>query len=46
MYLHVEMSENGRKNVFRDEQTTNKVPLVFLDVKVLTQWYESRFLSL
>ena len=46
MYLQVKMSENGRKTVFRDEKTTNKVTLVFLDVKVLTQWYESRLLLL
>ena len=36
MYLQVKMLQNGTKNVFSDEQTTNKVPLVFLDVKVLT----------
>ena len=31
------MLENGRKNIFRDKQTTIKVPLMFLDVKVLTE---------
>ena len=31
------MQENGRKNIFRYKQTTNKVPLMFLDVKVLTE---------
>ena len=31
------MPENGRKNVFREKQTTKKVPLMFLDVKVLTE---------
>ena len=36
MYLQVKIPENGRKNVFRDKQTTNKVSVVFLDVKVLT----------
>ena len=24
------MPQNGRKNIFRDKQTTNKVPLTFL----------------
>ena len=37
MYLKVKMPENGRKNVFKGKQTTNKVPLMFLDVKVLTE---------
>ena len=46
MYLQVKMSENGRKNLFRDEQTTNKVAVLFLDVKVLTQLYESCLLLL
>ena len=31
------MPENGRKNNFRDKQTTNKVPLIFSDVKMLTE---------
>ena len=42
MYLQVKMPENGTKNIFREQQTRNKVPLVVLDVKVLTQWCESR----
>ena len=29
------MPENGRKNIFRDKETTNKVPLTCLAVKVL-----------
>ena len=29
------MLQNSRKNIFRVKQTTNKVPLIFLDVKVL-----------
>ena len=38
------MKENGRKNIFGDNQTTNKIRLMFLDVKVLmeaskVQWY-------
>ena len=31
------MQENGRKNLFKDKQTTKKVLLVFLDVKMLTK---------
>ena len=37
MDFHVIMQENGRKNIFRDKQTRNKVPLMFLDLKVLTE---------
>ena len=29
--------ENGRKNIFRENQTTNKVRPMFLDLKVLTE---------
>ena len=28
---------NGRNNIFREKEKTNKVPLMFLDVKVLTE---------
>ena len=38
MHIQVKVPENGRINIFRDQQTTNKVPLMFLDVKVLTEW--------
>ena len=31
------MPEKGRKNIIREYQTTNKVPLTFSDVKVLTE---------
>ena len=37
MHFQVKTSENGRKNIFRDKQTKNKVPLMFLHVKVLTE---------
>ena len=37
MYLQVKMPENGRKNVFRDKLITSKVPVMFLDVKVVTE---------
>ena len=37
IHIQVKISENGRKNIFRDKQTTNKVPLMLLDVKVLPE---------
>ena len=41
MYLEAKITENGRKNVFGNEETRKQVPLMFLDVKKLTgsqQW--------
>ena len=40
------MTRNGRKNIFREEQKTKKVPLMFLDVTVLTEEKQFRFLTL
>ena len=37
MKFLVEMPENGRNYIFRDKQTTKKVPLMILDAKVLTE---------
>ena len=37
MHFQVENPENGRENIFRDKQTTKKVPLIFLNVKVFTE---------
>ena len=37
MHFLVEMAENGRKNLFRDKEKINKVVLIFLDVKVITE---------
>ena len=31
------MEENGRKNILREKKTRNEVPLMFLNVKVLTE---------
>ena len=31
------MLESGRYNIYRDKQTTNKIPLIFFDVKVLKE---------
>ena len=33
----VKLPENGRKNIFGKKQTGKKVPLMFLDVKVLRE---------
>ena len=40
------MTKNGRKNIFREEQKIKKVPLMFLDVTVLTEKKQFRFLTL
>ena len=37
MQFQLKMPENGRKHLFRYKQTTNKVPLMFFDVKMLTE---------
>ena len=38
MHFEVKMQKkNGRNNIFRDKETSNKVPVMFLDVKVLTE---------
>ena len=34
MHFQLNMPDNGRKNIFKDRQTTKKVPVIFLDVKV------------
>ena len=36
MHFHVKMPENGRKNILREKQTTKKVALIFLGVKVIS----------
>ena len=36
LYSQVKKQENGTEDIFRDKQTPNKVPLMFLDIKVLT----------
>ena len=43
MHFQLEMLENRRKNIFRDEETRNKVPLMLLDVKVLTKTQELHY---
>ena len=36
MTFSVKVPENGRKKIFKDKQTAKNVPLMFLDIKVLT----------
>ena len=35
MHFQFKVPENGRKHEFRDKQITNKVPVIFLDVKLV-----------
>ena len=37
MCFQVEIPENGTKSIFRDKPTRNIVPLIFLDVKLVTE---------
>ena len=37
MHFHVKIPENAMEHIFRDKQTTNKLPLILLDVKVPTE---------
>ena len=37
MHFQVKMPKIGKKNIFRDNQTANKVPLMFLDAIVLKE---------
>ena len=37
MFFEVKKPENGSNNIYRDEQTTNRVSLMLLDAKVLTE---------
>ena len=43
MYLEVKMTQNHRNKLFRAKQTTSKVSLKFLDVKILKERYDQRF---
>ena len=36
MHFEIKIPENSRKNIFGDNQTINKVALIFLYAKVLT----------
>ena len=37
MHFQVKMVDEGRKNMFRDNQVTNKGPPMFLYLKLLTE---------
>ena len=37
MHFQVKMLDNGRNNIFIDKETTKKVEVMFLNVKVLTE---------
>ena len=38
MHFEIKMLKNGKKkNIFREKQTRNKVPLMFLSFKVLKE---------
>ena len=37
MHFQLRMPENGTEKIFRDKKRTNNVPLMILDVKVLTE---------
>ena len=40
------MPDIGRMNIFPDKQKTNRVPLMFLDLKVLSETYQLHFWTL
>ena len=37
MHFQVKMSESGGTYIFRDKERTNKVPLMFLGLNMLTE---------
>ena len=43
MHLEVKMPENGRNKVFRSKQSPNKVPLLFLNMKMLEEGFARSF---
>ena len=43
MHFHVKIQQICRKNIYTNKQTANKVPLIFLDVKGLTETKEFQF---
>ena len=46
MHFHVKIQQICRKNIFTNKQTVNKVPLIFSEVKVLTEAQQFRFRTL
>ena len=43
MHFRVKMPYNRTNNIFPEKQKRNWVPLMFLDLKVLSETYELRF---
>ena len=43
MHFHVEITQIRRKNIFTNKQKPNKVMLIYLDVKLLTETQQFRF---
>ena len=43
MHLQVKIPQNGKNKVFTGKQTTRKVPLMLLDVKMLKKRYDQCF---
>ena len=37
MHFKVKMAENATKKIFREKETRNKVPLMILEINVLTE---------
>ena len=43
LHLVIQMPQKGRNKVFRSKQAPNKVPLLFLDEKMLDEKFDRRF---
>ena len=43
MHLQVKTPQNGRTRVFREKQATSKVPLIFLNVKMIKEMQQRCF---
>ena len=46
MHFQFNLPEGGKKNTFRDNEVTNKVPLMFLNAQLLTQKVQIAFFRL
>ena len=46
MHFQVKMSESGGIHIFKEKEITNKLPLMFLDVKVFPEKQQLRFWTL
>ena len=43
MHLSIKTPENDRNKVFRNKQAPKKVPMLFLDVKMLEERFDRHF---